>query len=85
MGSFDEVGIEFDAAVVEETGEPIPVMQGIADGFGDWGLSRDASELSTWCCCGSGWRGAYRYAYAEGQTLSGKFNSVSPDFALRER
>src|SRR5262249_3842248 len=57
MGSFDEVGIEFDAAVVGETGEPIPVMHGIADGFGDWGLGRDAGELSTWSSCGSGWRG----------------------------
>ena len=34
-----------DAAVVEETGEPVPMVQGVADGFGDHGLGRDAREL----------------------------------------
>jgi hypothetical protein len=29
--------------------------------------------------------GVYRYAYTEGQTLASQFNSVSPNFALRER
>jgi hypothetical protein len=33
--SFDDVGIELDAAVVEETGEPLPMMLGVADSVRD--------------------------------------------------
>jgi hypothetical protein len=43
--SFDDIGVELDAAVVEETGEPVPVVQGIADVFGDRRLGGDAREL----------------------------------------
>src|SRR6266853_2374480 len=43
--SFDDVGIEFDAAVIEEAGEPVPVVQAIADVFGDRRLGGDAREL----------------------------------------
>jgi hypothetical protein len=43
--AFDNVGIEFDAAVVEEPREPVPVIQGIPDVLGDRRLARDAREL----------------------------------------
>ena len=43
--SFDDVGIEFDATIVEETGEPLPMTQGIADRFSDQRLARDADKL----------------------------------------
>src|SRR5207248_1447859 len=43
--SFDYVGIELDAAVIKETSEPVPMVQGVADGIGDQGLGRDAREL----------------------------------------
>jgi hypothetical protein len=43
--SFDNVGIELDAAVVEEAGEAFPVVQGVADAFSDRRLGRDAREL----------------------------------------
>jgi hypothetical protein len=33
--SLDNVGVELDAAVIEEASEPVPVVQSIADGFGD--------------------------------------------------
>ena len=43
--SFDDVGVELDAAVVEEKGELVPMVQGVADGFGDHRLGRDARGL----------------------------------------
>src|SRR6476620_9306293 len=43
--SLDGIGIELDATVVEEAGEPVPMMQGVADGIGDDGLARDPREL----------------------------------------
>src|SRR5215467_13817535 len=43
--SFDDVGVELDAAVVEEPREAVPMVQGVADVLGDGGLGRDASEL----------------------------------------
>ena len=43
--SLDDVGVEFDAAVFEEANEPVPMVQAVADGFGDDGLRRDAREL----------------------------------------
>ena len=43
--SFDHIGVEFDTSVIEETGEPVPMVQGVADGFGDHRLGRDAREL----------------------------------------
>jgi hypothetical protein len=43
--SFDNVGVEFDATIVEETGEPIPMMQAVADRFGNRRLARNAREL----------------------------------------
>ena len=36
---------ELDAAVFEEAGEPVTMVQAVADGFGDDGLRRDAREL----------------------------------------
>ena len=43
--SFDNVGVELDAAIVEEPREPLPMVQGVADVLGDGGLGRDADEL----------------------------------------
>ena len=43
--SFDDVGVELDAAVVEEADEPVPMVQAIADGLGDRRLAGDAREL----------------------------------------
>src|SRR5262245_54207523 len=40
-----DVGIEFNAAVIEETNEPLPMVEAIANGFGNHGLARDACEL----------------------------------------
>jgi hypothetical protein len=34
--SFDEVDVEFDAAVIEETGEPVPVQHLLADARDLW-------------------------------------------------
>jgi hypothetical protein len=39
------VGVEFDAAVVEEANEPIPMVQAVADDFRNDELRRDAREL----------------------------------------
>jgi hypothetical protein len=43
--SFDNVGVEFDAPVIEETVEPMPMMQAVADRFGDRRVARSAREL----------------------------------------
>ena len=40
--SFDDICIEFDAAVFDEAGEPVPMMQGIADRLCGEGLPREA-------------------------------------------
>ena len=37
--------VKLDAAVVEEAGEPVPVVQAVADGVCDLGLPRDTREL----------------------------------------
>ena len=39
--SFDDVGVELDAAVVEDAGEPVPMIQAVTDGFCDQGLPGD--------------------------------------------
>ena len=36
---------ELYAAVVKEANEPVPMVQAVADGFGDDGLARDMREL----------------------------------------
>src|SRR5262249_30223437 len=43
--SLDDVGVEFDAAVIEKPREPVPMVQGVADVLGDRRLGRDAREL----------------------------------------
>src|SRR6516164_11647333 len=43
--SLDNVGVELDAAVIEEASEPVPVVQGIADVFGDRRFAGDTCEL----------------------------------------
>ena len=42
--AFDDVGVELDAAIVEETGESFPMVQGIAHGISDQCLGRDSGE-----------------------------------------
>jgi len=37
--SLDDVGVEFDAAIVEEPREPVPVVQGVANVLGDCRLA----------------------------------------------
>src|SRR5437868_2386343 len=39
--SCDKVGVKLDAAVIEETREPGPVVEGIADGICGEGLARE--------------------------------------------
>ena len=43
--SLDDIGVELDATVVEEPGEPVPVVQGVPDIPGDRRLAGDAGEL----------------------------------------
>ena len=43
--AFDDVGVDLDAAVVEEAGEPLPARERIADRFGELCLLTDQSEL----------------------------------------
>src|SRR5262249_13564631 len=44
-GPFDNVVVEFDAAVVDEEPEAFPSRQGIADGHGQFALLADQREL----------------------------------------
>ena len=34
-GPLDRVGVELDAAVLEEAGEPVPELEGVADRLGE--------------------------------------------------
>ena len=43
--ALDDVGVDLDAAVVEEAGEPVPAREGIADRLGELGLLADQGEL----------------------------------------
>jgi hypothetical protein len=43
--AFDGVRVDFDAAIVEEATEPLPVAQCVADRLGKRRLGRDAREL----------------------------------------
>ena len=42
---FDDVGVDLNAAVIEETGQPFPARQRIADRLGELGLLADQAEL----------------------------------------
>src|ERR1700733_6142820 len=44
-GALDNVGVEFDASVVEEADEPFPKVQAITKFVVDPGLARDAPQL----------------------------------------
>jgi hypothetical protein len=44
-GALDGVGVELDAAVVEEAGEPVPELEGVADRLGEAGLAGQPTEL----------------------------------------
>jgi hypothetical protein len=39
-------GVEFDASVIEETGKSVPMVQGVANGFGDHGLLGNAIDAA---------------------------------------
>ena len=41
--SFDDVGVELDAAVGEDAGEPVPMIQAVTDGFCDQGPAGDCT------------------------------------------
>jgi hypothetical protein len=43
--AFDDVAIDFDAAVVEEAGQPFPMRQGVADSLGELGLLANQGKL----------------------------------------
>ena len=43
--AFDGVGVELDAAVIEEAAKGVPAAQGIADGIGEAAAGRDLGEL----------------------------------------
>src|ERR1700733_12402486 len=43
--SLDDVGVELDTAVIEEPGEPVPVVERVADVLGDGRLGRHPREL----------------------------------------
>ena len=43
--ALDDVRVELDAAVVEESNEPVPVVQTIAEFVGKARLARDARQL----------------------------------------
>src|SRR5215470_6918876 len=43
--AFDYVGVELDAAILKEPGEPVPVIQAVTDLVRDLRLSGDAPEL----------------------------------------
>src|ERR1700748_725942 len=43
--AFDDVGVEIDAAVIEEAGQALPVLERITDGLRDWGFGRHTAEL----------------------------------------
>src|SRR5271169_3045620 len=44
-GTLDDVGVNLDAAVVEEAHEALPVVEGVADDPGRVGLSRHSRKL----------------------------------------
>jgi hypothetical protein len=43
--TLDDVGVELDAAIVEEAGEAVPVPQSVANGLGGIGAAREPREL----------------------------------------
>ena len=43
--ALDDIRVKFDAAVVKKTGEPVPVVQAVAEFLGDLGLAIDARQL----------------------------------------
>ena len=44
-GAFDDVGVDLDAAIVEESGEPFPSRERVADRLGELGLLADQAEF----------------------------------------
>src|SRR5678815_4024555 len=44
-GAFDDVGVDLDAAMVEESGEPFPSRERVADRLGELGLLADQAEF----------------------------------------
>ena len=43
--AFDDIGVDLDAAVVEEAGDALPAQERVADGLGELGLLADEAEL----------------------------------------
>ena len=44
-GALDSIGVDLDAAIIEETGEPVPARECISDCFCDRRFSRDGCKL----------------------------------------
>ena len=44
-GPLDDVGVELDAAIIEETDEAVPVIEAIAENLGNLRLARHSGEL----------------------------------------
>ena len=44
-GALDGVGIQFDAAVVEEQDQPVPVFGDVFQGFSGWRFCRDTGAV----------------------------------------
>lgn len=44
-GTLDDVGVDFDGAVIDEADESIPTCRGVADCFGQLGLLADEGEF----------------------------------------
>lgn len=50
-GTLNGIGVDLDAAVINEAGQSIPLGECVADGFGELGLLADEGELlgQPWC------------------------------------
>jgi hypothetical protein len=44
-GALDGIGVDFDAAVVEEEAKPLPMAQRVTDRLSEGGFGREAAEL----------------------------------------
>jgi hypothetical protein len=66
--------VSSDAAIIKEAGEPVPMIQGVTDGFCDQRLSRDARELLFETCFELEHE-SLALLLAHGRTLAGALSS----------
>jgi hypothetical protein len=43
--ALDDIRVQFDATIVKEADEPVPMVQAVAELLGDLGLAREAGQL----------------------------------------